>query len=330
MVNKIIILFLVAIFIDQSSSFIFGGYFEYEGCVLGFGCWNTGKNEPSEKWKSSYAKHFKKIGAFENYSTTVSHLLHMITIEDFKYFFDVELPNKNGIPNVNPNLTVSDEMGVLHNIPRAHPPIKTPAAGNYAFIRYMNEWKNSSWGLNLTNNYERLIHAFHMQVLWTKAREEAEALGLHATNIDKIDKMCDGAMDFKENGVYNQTEDLFKFLKHNFTQKYLKDKKGLPVIDSLETWEKWRDYEEGPDPDYNDKAAGLFVYCVMKKYSPCCERKSLGGKTYTRVDNGKCVNDCIYKQDGTTDDLFYFANGGPNRPKCISNHHTTPPPITYN
>merc|ERR1719334_1742600 len=124
-------------------------------------------------------------------------------------------------------------------------------------------------------------------------------------------------MEFKENRVVNYTEQLFEFFKNTFNQEYIENVEGLPALTNLESWKTWKKSYEKTHVEYNTKATGLLMHCVMKKYSPCCERKLLGGKEYIKVDNKKCRNDCIYKMSGNHKELFYFAIGGADHPECL-------------
>jgi len=262
---------------------------------------------PSEKWISKNKDKFEKLGAFANYSRSVGHILHMITTEDIKFFFGVNLPKENGIPTTNPDLSASDSEGVLSSIPSY--PVNTPSAGYHSFVRYMDNVFEPKWGQLGSTVLNKLAHAYHMQDSWARTRDTADSFN------DIPGEVCDAAMDFTENGVNKVLQAAFEFVKYNFTEAYLQEKMDLPPLTDEKSWDLWKNKLVDIRGMSSNKATGLFFHCIMKRFSPCCNRKTLGGFDYTKIGSGKCISDCIYERNGKPGSKYYFAPGD-DIPNC--------------
>ena len=134
---------------------------------------NKAVGNPSTEWDALCSQKFQDLGVYTNFSSSVAHVVHSITVEDIKHFFGISLGPENRIPNANTNLGAEDADIVLFDAPsrQGDPDIKS--AGFYTFTETMNHMDDPEFGMK-ENVLARMAHNFHMHEMWTKVNVEME------------------------------------------------------------------------------------------------------------------------------------------------------------
>merc|ERR1719431_799756 len=168
---------------------------------------------PSPQWNASCGETFANLGVYTNFSSAVAHVVHSITVEDIKHFFDVSLGPENGIPNANTDLGAGDDDIILLHAPSrpGDPNIKSP--GFYTFTQTMDHMGDPEFGMK-ENVLARMAHNFRMHEMWTKVNVETEKFG--AVSIDPA--VCGCALDVQGNGVVDDLEQIFLYFRDTFNQ----------------------------------------------------------------------------------------------------------------
>merc|ERR1719481_77033 len=108
---------------------------------------NKAAGNPSSEWDAICSQTFKDLGVYTNFSSSVAHVIHSITVEDIKHFFGISLGPENGIPNANTNLGAEDEDIILFHAPSRHGDPDIKSAGFYTFTEAMNHMDDPEFGL---------------------------------------------------------------------------------------------------------------------------------------------------------------------------------------
>jgi len=141
---------------------------------------------------------------FENLKYNVGHVIHSLTVEDVRFFFDENFPIKNDIPTVNTNLTSGPS--VLPHTPSFPSKFKFPLGSVLDRILLNNDNPNSFSARGLTT-LEELGHAAHMLEMLHSASKIYKTL----ENID-IDRVCPCLVDEKSNGIIEELEYLAEIM----------------------------------------------------------------------------------------------------------------------
>jgi len=135
---------------------------------------------------------------FENFKFNVGHVIHSLTVEDVRFFFDENFPIKNNIPTVNTNLTAGPP--VLTYAPSFPSKFRFPLGSTLDRILLNNDDPNAFGEKQLTT-LEELGHAAHMLEMLFKASQIYKSLD----NLD-IDSVCSCLVDEEANGIIEELE----------------------------------------------------------------------------------------------------------------------------
>jgi len=135
---------------------------------------------------------------FENLKYNVGHVIHSLTVEDVRFFFDENFPIKNDIPTVNTNLTSGPS--VLPHTPSFPSKFNFPLGSSLDRILLKNDNPDAFSAKGLTT-LEELGHAAHMLEMLHSASKMYKTL----ENID-IDRVCPCLVDEKSNGIMEELE----------------------------------------------------------------------------------------------------------------------------
>ena len=113
---------------------------------------------------------------------TVTHMIHSITLEDIRYFFDPRVPVDNNIPTCNTNLT--DEKLVLDYAPSKPSIFKFP--GGALFDRVMKQDNPENFDIAGTTRLEEIAHGFHMMEMWNRASSMYKTIVQKEIDVDKV------------------------------------------------------------------------------------------------------------------------------------------------
>merc|ERR1712168_1020830 len=95
---------------------------------------------------------------FENFRYNVAHVIHSLTVEDVRYFFDENFPVENNIPTVNTNLTGTPVLSYTPSFPSK---FKFPLGSTLDRILLNNDDPDTFFDRGLAS-LEELGHAAHM------------------------------------------------------------------------------------------------------------------------------------------------------------------------
>merc|ERR1712112_152241 len=140
---------------------------------------------------------------FENFKYNVGHVIHSLTVEDIRYFFDENFPVDNDIPTVNTNLSGPP---IIPNAPSFPSKYRFPLGSTLDRILLNNDDPNAFAGKQLTT-LEELGHAAHMLEMLFKASQIYKSLG----NLD-IDSVCSCLVDEEANGIIEELEYLAEIM----------------------------------------------------------------------------------------------------------------------
>jgi len=135
---------------------------------------------------------------FENFKYNVGHVIHSLTVEDVRFFFDENFPIKNDIPTVNTNLTSGPS--VLPHTPSFPSKFNFPLGSSLDRILLNNDNPDAFSSKGLTT-LEELGHAAHMLEMLHSASKIYKTL----ENID-IDRVCPCLVDERSNGIMDELE----------------------------------------------------------------------------------------------------------------------------
>jgi len=208
---------------------------------------------------------------FENFRYNVGHVLHSLTVEDVRFFFDENFPVENNIPTVNTNLTAGSP--VLSYAPSFPSKFKFPLGSTLDKILLNNDDPNNSFAKGLTS-LEELGHAAHMLEMLFRASQIYKTI----ENID-INTVCPCLVDEESNGIIEELEYLAEIMGN--TAEDLGDRVvyGDSCISGKEnqvTSRKGRQkVEMRPKLDYDLKGYGLRIRdgCTTIIFSLKCRRK---------------------------------------------------------
>jgi len=142
---------------------------------------------------------------FDSFKYNVGHMIHSLTVEDVRFFFDEAFPVDNDIPTVNTNLTGPP---VLSHTPSFPSKFKFPLGSTLDRILLNNDDPKTFFDNGL-NSLEELAHAAHMlEMLHTTS-----LIYKTLENID-INKVCPCLIDEEANGIIDELEylaEVFRF-----------------------------------------------------------------------------------------------------------------------
>merc|ERR1712121_25544 len=148
---------------------------------------------------------------FENFKYNVAHVIHSLTVEDARFFFDENFPVENNIPTVNTNLTSGPP--VLTYTPSFPSKFLFPLGSTLDRILLNNDDPNAFAEKQLTT-LEELGHAAHMLEMLFKASQIYKSLG----NLD-IDSVCSCLVDEEANGIIEEFDYFAEILNSTAEEK---------------------------------------------------------------------------------------------------------------
>jgi len=101
-----------------------------------------------------------------NFMGAVTHMVHSITVQDIRYFFDERFPEANDVSTVNTNLT--DPEAVLTYAPSKPSVFKFPGGAHFDLVMQEND-DPTKYFVRGTTHLEDLAHWFHMAEMWHRA-----------------------------------------------------------------------------------------------------------------------------------------------------------------
>jgi len=227
---------------------------------------------------------------FENFKYNVGHVIHSLTVEDIRYFFDENFPVDNDIPTVNTNLSGPP---VIPNAPSFPSKYRFPLGSTLDRILLNNDDPNAFFDRGLTS-LEELGHAAHMLEMLFKASEVYKTLD----NID-IESVCPCLVDEESNGILAELSYISMITRHSFDESKSLEEQGLFIGDFCSS------KQLGNNPrlfDYD------FDYC--KDSDPQCKTKKDGkSPRLFDYDLDYCKDSdpqCKAKKDGNSPRLFDY------------------------
>jgi len=133
---------------------------------------------------------------FESFHYNVGHMIHSLTVEDVRFFFDENFPVDNDIPTVNTNLTAGPP--VLLYTPSFPSKFKFPLGSTLDRILLKNDDTSAAFEKGLTS-LEELGHAAHMMEMLYKASQMYKTL----PNID-VEAVCPCLVNEDANGIIEE------------------------------------------------------------------------------------------------------------------------------
>lgn len=134
-------------------------------------CWYLCHCKASEYTPSTEScAYAKQLGVqIDRFPEDVAHGIHSLTVQDLRYFFDKEFPEKNSIPTTNSNLT-REAPAVLSYAPSiiSDSRFLFPAGQLIDFIMSNNEAGNNFYMYGATP-LEKILHGAHMLETWNRA-----------------------------------------------------------------------------------------------------------------------------------------------------------------
>jgi len=159
---------------------------------------------------------------FENFKYNVGHVIHSLTVEDIRYFFDENFPVDNDIPTVNTNLSGPP---IIPNAPSFPSKYRFPLGSTLDRILLNNDDPNAFFDRGLTS-LEELGHAAHMLEMLFKASEVYKTLD----NID-IESVCPCLVDEESNGILAELSYISMITRHSFDESKSLEEQGLFIGD---------------------------------------------------------------------------------------------------
>merc|ERR1712168_550628 len=155
---------------------------------------------------------------FENFRYNVAHVIHSLTVEDVRFFFDENFPVENDIPTVNTDLTAGPP--VLPNTPSFPSKYRFPLGITLDRILLNNDDPEALLG--------ELGHAAHMLEMLYKASEVYKSL----ENID-INLVCPCLVEEESNGIMAELTYISMITKYNFDESKSLEEQGKVIGDTI-------------------------------------------------------------------------------------------------
>jgi len=163
----------------------------------------------------------------ENFRYHVGHVIHSLTVEDVRFFFDENFPVDNNIPTVNLNLTAGPP--VLPYAPSFPSKFKFPLGTTMNRILLNNDDLNA-FSEKGSTTLEELGHAAHMLEMLFKASQIYKTV----ENLD-ITKVCPCLVDEEANGIIEELEYAAEILRNTADELGERVKYGNECVSSQDT-----------------------------------------------------------------------------------------------
>jgi len=158
----------------------------------------------------------------ENFKYNVGHVIHSLTVEDVRFFFDENFPVDNDIPTVNTNLTGTP---VLPYVPSFPSKFKFPLGSTLDRILLNNDDPKTFFDRG-SASLEELGHAAHMLEMLFAASKTYKTL----ENVD-IDNTCPCLVNEAENGIIDELEYIAHVARFETDPKKSNEEQGIVIAD---------------------------------------------------------------------------------------------------
>merc|ERR1711970_47666 len=160
---------------------------------------------------------------FENFKYNVGHMIHSLTVEDVRFFFEENFPVDNDIPTVNVNLTGPNVLPYAPSFPSK---FKFPLGSSLDRILLNNDDINTFSERGRTT-LEELAHAAHMLEMLYRTSEVYKNLG----DID-VNKVCPCLVNEEANGIIEELKFIaeVEHLEIDYSKSF--EEQGLIELDS--------------------------------------------------------------------------------------------------
>ena len=136
----------------------------------------------------------------ETYGKDISHIVHSLTVEDVRDFFDESFPVQNNIPTI--NFTSNEILPSAQSYPSS---FKLPLARAFDVLlqndddpeAFLSDWPHFGSDLS-TIHLQKFGHLIHMMEIWNDAATEYRSIT--KKNID-VQEVCPCIVDEQENGI---------------------------------------------------------------------------------------------------------------------------------
>jgi len=159
---------------------------------------------------------------FENFKYNVGHVIHSLTVEDVRFFFDENFPVENNIPTVNTNLTGTPVLSYTPSFPSK---FKFPLGSTLDRILLNNDDPDTFFDRGLAS-LEELGHAAHMLEMLYKTSLAYKSLD----DID-IETTCPCLVNEEENGIIYELEYNAEVARFEIDNTKSNEEQGLKIAD---------------------------------------------------------------------------------------------------
>merc|ERR1711970_1111072 len=157
---------------------------------------------------------------FKKFHYNVGHVLHALTVEDARFFFDENFPLENNIPTVNTNHTGPP---VLPHAPSFPSKFKFPLGSKMDRILLNNDDPNAAFQRGF-KSLEELGHSAHMMEMLYETSKVYKLL----ENID-TGKVCPCLVNEEENGILDVMRFIAQVNEFKFDSSKSYEEQGLRV-----------------------------------------------------------------------------------------------------
>jgi len=160
---------------------------------------------------------------FENFKYNVGHMIHSLTVEDVRFFFEKNFPVDNDIPTVNVNLTGPNVLPYAPSFPSK---FKFPLGSSLDRILLNNDDINTFSERGRTT-LEELAHAAHMLEMLYRTSEVYKNLG----DID-VNAVCPCLVNEEANGIIEELKFIAEVAHLEIDNSKSFEEQGLVESDS--------------------------------------------------------------------------------------------------
>jgi len=140
------------------------------------------------------------------FSINVAHLVHDISLQDIRFFFDQNFPAENTVPTVNANLTGDT---ILWRVPSNPSAFKFPGGAAIDYIMKNND-DITTFRWNGVSSLEKIAHQAHMMESWMDASGEYKKLDSANINTTEV---CQCLGNEMSNGIADALEEFAKLVR---------------------------------------------------------------------------------------------------------------------
>ena len=142
----------------------------------------------------------EKHGLSERFPAAVAHGIHSITLEDIQHYFKPDATEDNRVPTL--NYDAPSKQPLLRNAPLYGYDKSFDTIGMRRADQILTHMDNKMWDLKHYNTLEKLVHALHMDEIWTRTKPHYDHL--KKQDIWMTEKLlCKCVNDIDNNGIFN-------------------------------------------------------------------------------------------------------------------------------